>query len=154
MNSSLLIQVILLSILPISELRGAIPLGIIFGGDYWFIYVVVSVLANIAIIPVVFYFLDHIHSALLGVKVYEKLFNKWVIRTRKKVEKHVGTKWEYPAIYFFVAIPLPFTGAYTGILAAWLFGMDRKRVYKYLIAGVITAGIIVTLATLFFRSIF
>ncbi len=154
MNLNLLIQIILLSILPISELRGAIPLAIISGGNFWFFYVILAVLANIAIIPFIFYFLDNIHGTLLRFNPYEKLFNKWVIRTRGKIEKHVGTKWEYPAIYFFVAIPLPFTGAYTGILAAWLFGMDRKRVYKYLIYGVITAGIIVTLVSLFFKSVF
>mgnify|MGYP003973289377 CR=1 FL=1 len=154
MNSDLLIQVILLSILPISELRGAIPLAIISGGSSWFFYVVVSVLANIAIIPVIFYFLDHINVVLLKFDFYRKLFDKWVVRTRKKVEKHIGTKWEYPAIYLFVAIPLPMTGAYTGVLAAWLFGMNRAKVYRYLISGVITAGIIVTLVTLFFTSVF
>ena len=154
MNPSLLIQVILLSILPISELRGAIPLGIISGGDYWFVYVVVSVFSNIAIIPVIFYFFDHVNKFLLKIGIYRKFFDNWVVRTRKKIESKIGTKWEYPAIYLFVAVPLPMTGAYTGVLAAWLFNMDRKKVYKYLISGVITAGIVVTLVTLFFKSIF
>jgi len=138
---------IILSILPISELRLGIPvamgsntpLGIIF---------LVCVIANILIIPIIFLFLDFLHEKFLRIKIYEKLFSKLIIKTRKKMEKHVGTKWEMPALFLLVAIPLPGTGAYTGVLAAWLFNLRRRKAFMAISLGVLLAGILVTLASL------
>ncbi len=64
------------------------------------------------------------------------------------LEKHIGKKGEFIALMIFVGIPLPGTGAYTGILLAWFFKM--KRVYSYIaiITGVIIAGIFITLASI------
>jgi len=154
MNISLLIQTIILSALPISELRGSIPIIILSNSNYWFFYVMLAILTNIAIIPFVFYFLDHFNIFLTRFKTYNKIFNKLIIRTRRKIEKRIGTKWESLALYFLVAIPLPFTGAYTGILAAWLFKLNRKKAIRSIIFGIITAGIIVTLVSLGLFSLF
>lgn len=148
MNLSLLIQTIILSALPISELRGSIPIIILSNSNYWFFYVILAILTNIAIIPFIFYFLDHFHIFLTRFKTYNKIFDKLIKRTRRKIEKRVGTKWELLTLYFLVAIPLPFTGAYTGILAAWFFKLNRKKAIKSIIYGVITAGIIVTFISL------
>ena len=154
MNLSLLIQTIILSALPISELRGSIPIIILSNSNYWFFYVILAILTNIAIIPFIFYFLDHFHIFLTRFKTYNKIFDKLIKRTRRKIEKRVGTKWELLTLYFLVAIPLPFTGAYTGILAAWFFKLNRKKAIKSIIYGVITAGIIVTILSLFFSYLF
>jgi uncharacterized membrane protein len=151
---NLLIQSILLSISPIFELRAAIPLSIIYGESLWPFYVILSILANIAIIPAIFYFLDNLHNAFMNIKVYEKLFTKSVNRIRKKIEHKIGTKKEFLALYFLVALPFPMTGVYTGTLAAWLFGLPRKKSLLHIIYGAITAGIIITLITLFFGSFF
>ena len=148
----LLNQTIILSLLPISELRGSIPLVILEGSNYWVFFVLVAILANIAIVPFTFFFLDNIHLFMTRFESYNFIFNKAVIRTQKKVEKHIGTKWEFFALYLLVAIPLPFTGAYTGSLAAWLFKLPRKKAIKYLILGIITAGIVVTIFMLILTS--
>lgn len=138
---------IILSILPISELRLGIPvamasnlpLGIIFFS---------CVLANILIIPIIFLFLDFLHEKFLRIKIYEKLFTKLITRTRKKIEHRIGTKWEMPALFLLVAIPLPGTGAYTGALAAWIFNLKRKKSLIAISLGVLVAGILVTMASL------
>jgi uncharacterized membrane protein len=142
-----LINVIFLSILPISELRGAIPFGIL-NGFSWQLISIVSILANIAIIPIIFLFLDYIHSTLLRFNHYKSLFNKAVIRTKKKIEHKIGTKWELPALFLLVAIPLPGTGAYTGVLASWFFSIERRKAMITIALGVLTAGIITTLVTI------
>ena len=144
---------ILLSILPISELRGGIPFAIALGYNPWLSFLTLT-LFNILMIPVIFLFLDYFHKHFLKIKIYENLFNKIVIRTRKKIEHKMGTKAEFLALFILVAIPLPGTGAYTGCLAAWLFNLRRKKSILTIALGVLTAGILVTLATLGFVNLF
>ncbi len=138
---------ILLSLLPISELRLGIPLAISAGYPPTLVFIL-CVLANILIIPFIFLFLDYLHHRFLHIKIYRVLFEKIVIKTRSKIEHRIGTKWEMPALFLLVAIPLPGTGAYTGVLAAWLFKLRRRKAFVAISLGVLTAGIIVTLATL------
>ena len=138
---------ILLSMLPISELRIGIPVAMSSNQPTLVVFFL-CVLANIIIIPFIFLFLDLLHHQFIKVKPYRVLFNKVVSRTKRKIEHRVGTKWEMPALFLLVAIPLPGTGAYTGVLAAWLFNLRRKLAIVTIALGVLTAGIIITLASL------
>ena len=131
----------LLSVLPISEVRGAIPLAF-YNELRWFI--IVLVLLNILTIPLIFLFLDNINTLLLKIKPYKRFFEKTVERTRRKIHKKIE-KYGYLGLMLFVAIPLPFTGAYTGTLAAWFFKMNRKKSFIAIALGVIIASIIVSL---------
>ena len=150
-----LLKAILLSIAPISELRGGIPLAIGLGINPWTAFFV-CVIANILIIPIIFLFLDYLHKYFYKIKIYRICFDKVVGRARRKFQKHAGTKWEYPILFLFVAIPLPITGAYTGVLIAWLFGLKRRKSILSISLAIITAGIIISLLSLgifsFFRS--
>ena len=137
---------IILSILPISELRLGIPVAMASRTPIGLIFLL-CVVANILIIPVIFLFLDFLHHKFLKIKVYRILFSKLITRTRRKMEHKVGTKWEMPALFLLVAIPLPGTGAYTGVLAAWLFKLRRKQAFIAIALGVLAAGILVTLAS-------
>jgi uncharacterized membrane protein len=139
-----IIQAIVWSILPISELRGGIPIAIANGISPLFAFLI-CVIANILVIPIVFFFLDHIHSFFMKIKIYESLFNKYIEKKRGKLEKYIGTKWEFVVLMLFVGIPLPITGAYTGTLLAWFFNVDRKEAYKALSLGVVVAGVVVSL---------
>jgi len=136
---------ILLSLLPIAELRGGIPYAVANGITIPVAYLV-CVASNILVIPIVYIFLETLHKQFYKIGPYKWLFDKWVNRTMQKAEKSVG-KYGYWGVMLFVAIPLPVTGAYTGTLAAWLLELDKKKAFVYLAFGVVIAGVIVSIAT-------
>ena len=148
-----ILNVVGLSILPISELRGGIPLGIAQGFNPFLVFLV-AVLSNIIIIPAVFFFLDYLHNYFVRINIYRNLFDSYVQMTRTKLENKIGTNTEFLALMLFVGIPLPVTGAYTGSILAWFFGINRKKAYLAIISGVILAGFIVTLASIGLFSLF
>ncbi|MBI2664787.1 small multi-drug export protein [Candidatus Woesearchaeota archaeon] len=137
-----IITTIFLSMLPISELRGAIPYGIISGLNPNMVFFI-AVAANVMVIPIIFLFLDNIHHHLMHFGLYKKTINRFIERTHRKTHSHIS-KYGYLGLAIFVAVPLPVTGAYTGTLAAWLFGMERKKAMVAISMGVVIAGIIVT----------
>jgi len=144
---NIILKAIIWSLLPISELRGGIPIAIA-GGLSFFVAYIICVAANLLVIPIVFFFLENIHHILLRIKIYEKIFNKYIEKKRGKLEKYIGTKWEFVMLMLFVGIPLPVTGAYTGTLLAWFFKVPKKKAYAALSLGVVVAGIIVSLVVL------
>jgi len=144
---TVILQAIIASLLPVSELRGGIPLAIAQGMNPVGAYVV-CVLANILVIPLVYFFLTYFHKHFMKIKFYKNTFNHHLEKSRKKLDKYVGTNFEFIALMLFVGIPLPITGAYTGTLLAWFFGIPKKRTYLALSLGVLISGIIVTLVTI------
>ena len=140
---------ILISILPIAELRGGIPFLIANGVDPLLAFLVCTA-ANIIVIPLAFVFLDYSHSGLLHFSAYKKTFAFFLQRVHKKEKQmKVGMeRYGLLALAIFVAIPLPGTGAYTGVLIAWMLGIEKKKAAAFIAAGVLVAGIIVTLASL------
>jgi uncharacterized membrane protein len=131
-----------LAFLPISELRGAIPFAIA-NGIPWYIACPYAMILNALVAPVCWIFLSTLHKLLLPVRIYANFFNRFVERARNKLQGGVE-KWGWFAIAIFVAIPLPFTGAWTGTLGAWVLGLRKGRTLLAVILGVICAGIIVT----------
>ncbi len=137
--------VLLLAMLPISELRGAIPLAI---GIYKlnpYISIPLIVLANFVPIPLILKFLGPVEGFLRRWKFWDKLMDRIFEHTRKKTKKSIE-RWESLALILFVAIPLPVTGAWTGSLAAYLFGLDFKKSLLCIFIGIVIAGAIVTTA--------
>lgn len=137
----------ILSILPIIELRGGIPLAILTGLNPWLAFSI-CVFVNILITPFAFFFLDRIHVWLLPYVWYKKSINKIFERTKKrsqKIQRRIDN-YGMVALMLFVAIPLPGTGAWTGALIAWLLKLNRKKAFLAITIGVIIAGLIVTLA--------
>jgi uncharacterized membrane protein len=132
----------ILSFLPISELRGAIPFAIVQGVPWYYAYPL-SVLFNILVSPVCWIFLSTLHKLLFTVHWYRNIFNCFVERTRRKLGSSVE-KWEWFGIVLFVAIPLPLTGAWTGTFGAWLFGISKRQTLLAIMLGVVISGAIVT----------
>ena len=133
---------VLLSIIPISELRGSIPFAYFQGVPLWQAFLI-GVISN-ALVPFIgFIFFNTLHILLDKWSFYHNLFEKTVTRARKKVDAKVG-KYGLLGLMLFVAIPLPITGAWTGTIGAWVMGLDKKRSYLFIIMGVLIAGIIVT----------
>lgn len=141
-----LIKSILLSVLPIAELRGGIPYALTHNVNPVTAYFI-CVGANMLVFPIVYFFLGVLHPVFLKVKFYEKLFTYFVIRTRKKIENNIE-KWGFWGLMIFVMIPLPVTGAYTGSFAAWLFNIRKRQAFFAVSLGVIISGIIVTAVVL------
>ena len=140
--NSILFYTILLSILPIAELRGGIPYAIANDINPFVAYFV-CVGANILAFPIVFFFLEFLHPQFMKIELYQNLFNKFILKTRKKVESKI-TKYGFWGLMVFVMIPLPVTGAYTGSFAAWLFNIPKKKAFLSVLLGVIISGLIVT----------
>lgn len=141
-----LILALLLSISPFSELRGGIPVAIGSGVNPLLAFIL-CVALNILVIFPIFFFLDHLHGYFLGNRFYERLSSKYLNSARRRATRYVE-RFGYIGLTLFVSIPLPITGAYTGSLAAWVFGMRRKKAYLAIALGVLIAGIIITLASI------
>lgn len=144
--SEIILKSFLWSILPISELRGGLLYALTNGLDYKLAYLV-CVGANLLAIPIVYLFLGLFHEQFMKIRIYETLFDKFVARTRKKVEKDIQ-KYGFWGLMVFVMIPLPVTGAYTGTFAAWLFGFKKRQALLAVSLGVLIAGVIVTIVVL------
>jgi uncharacterized membrane protein len=147
------IKPVILSMLPISELRGGIPLALASGITPLTSFLL-CVTANILIIPLLYLFLDTLHKSLSHIPFYKKLFDNYIQRNRHKLEKHVGTKAEFWFLVIFTGIPLPMTGAYTATILSWFFGLKKRKSILAVSLGVLLAGIIVTLASLGIITLF
>lgn len=153
-----LIYAFLLTLVPIIELRGGLPLAIIYASEnqipIWLVFINI-ILLNILLIFFIFYFLDKLHKYFMKIKNYEKLFNKYIIKTQKRINKIKNHKrGEFIALLLFVSIPLPGTGAWSGCLIAWLLGLDRKKSILAISSGVFIAGLIILLISLGFLNLF
>ena len=135
------------TLLPISELRGAIPYAV-FNGIHPLTAYFYCVVLNALLGPLVYLFLDSLHKLFYRMKWYRSLFDRIVTRARKKISDQVD-KYGYLGIMLFVGIPLPITGAYTGTLGAWILGLDRKKTCIAIATGAMISGIIVSLIVYF-----
>lgn len=143
------IATLLTSMLPISELRGAIPVAVlVYDMPLWSAFLF-SVLGNL--IPVIFiiWILDLLINKFLVHRIY--IFNRfftWLFEKTSKRHSKKFERWRDLALVILVAIPLPFTGAWTGALAAFVFGIPIKRAFPLIALGVLIAGVIVSAITL------
>ena len=145
------VLIMLVSMVPIIELRGAVPIGIAWGLDTLPTYLI-CVIGNIIPIPFILLFIRAILKFMLGVKKLAPIA-EWI---QRKADKHSGaiTKYATFGLYIFVAIPLPGTGAWTGALVAALLNMKMKYAMISISAGVLTAGIIMTVGSELVKLIF
>jgi uncharacterized membrane protein len=137
-------QVLLATVLPISELRGGMWLGIVTFGLDPLLTFGIAVITNILIFFPIFFALRLFYDKVL----YRiPLFNKYLDNLRKRGKPKVD-KYGFWGLFLFVAIPLPLTGVYTGTILAWLLGMDWKKAFPAIAFGVLIAGGVVLLITL------
>ena len=140
------LMTILLGIVPVSELRGAIPYAYFNGVPLW-LSAVIGVLSN-ALVPFIgFIFLGTLHKLLDKWGAYHRLFEKTVAKARTKVGEKVR-KYGLWGLMVFVAVPLPITGAWTGTIGAWVLGLDRKKSILSILLGILISGTIVTIVIL------
>ena len=147
-----ILTTLFVSMIPVIELRGAIPIGVGLGLPYW-VSVAVSLIGNILPVPFIIIFIKAIFAWIR--KVLPKL-DGFVTKLEQRAEKKRATveKYAFWGLFLFVAIPLPGTGAWTGALIAAMMDMPLKKAFPSVALGVITAAIIVTTVTFFGFTIF
>ncbi len=134
--------VFLFSMIPVVELRGALPLAINLFKIPWQKAFIISFIGNILPVPFILLFLKPATDLLYKIKLFKRFFDWLFSKTRKKGE--VIEKYEELGLLIFVAIPLPGTGAWTGALLAYLMGLEFIKSIIFIIIGVFIAGVIVT----------
>ena len=139
-----ILWVFFISMLPVVELRGAIPAGVTLGIPITLDYII-CVIGNMLPIPFVMLFLKALLVQLSKLPKIGGFFAKIISRADEKALK-IG-KYEFWGLFLFVAIPIPGTGAWTGALVAAALRMRLKKAMAAIFLGVLTSGIIVSLIT-------
>ena len=146
------VVIIFISIIPFVELRGAIPVAIFVYNMPWWEAYFLAVIGNMIPVPIILRYLGNVERWLRKWNRWDRFFTKLYSKTRARANEKIK-RYEAIGVMFFVAIPLPFTGAWTGSLIAYLFDIKFKRALLVVFAGVLIAGVIVTLLSLFAKGL-
>ena len=140
--------VFFISMIPITELRASIPIGIeVYKLPIWEVWLI-AVLGDIIPALFILYFLPKFYNYIL----VKRFFGRMVTKSLKRAEKKFSGKYKkygLLGLIIFVGIPLPFTGSWTGSLAAVVFDLPFKKAAPLILAGVCLAATLVTIITLF-----
>ena len=135
----------LVSMVPVVELRGGVPVGVALGLPPW-AALIAGIIGNMIPIPFIVVYIRRIFQWMrrriprLG-QLVDRLEKKAHLKGRKV------TKYKYLGLFIFVAIPLPGTGGWTGALVAAFLNMPLRKALPSIFAGVVTAGLIMTFLT-------
>lgn len=142
----------LVAMVPVVELRGAIPFGVVRGLNLW-TAIIASVLGNLVPVPFIILFIRKIFAWM---RAHMPKLDGLVIRMEKKAEKNRAAveKYAFWGLVILVAIPLPGTGAWTGALVAAMMEIRLKRAFPAIAIGVAIAGVIVSVITYGAQAIF
>jgi uncharacterized membrane protein len=146
--------VVVVATLPIFELRGAIPVGVLMFDLHWAEVYVLAVIGNmIPIIPIIL-LIGPVSDYLMKRSRFWHRFFTWMFERSRRRGADLVEKYEAFGLGLFVAIPLPVTGAWTGSMLAFLMHVRARRAFPCILGGVLTAGVVVTLVSLFARETF
>ena len=145
--------VFFISMVPLIELRGAVPVGLsnLLGDPLPILPLYIAcILGNMLPVPIIFFFARKVLLWGRDKKYIGKFFTFCIEKGEKggKALQAKAGRGLYVALFIFVGIPLPGTGAWTGTLAASFLDMDFKKSIIAVIAGVVLAGIIMGLASM------
>ncbi|MBD5084352.1 MAG: small multi-drug export protein [Clostridiales bacterium] len=143
---------VLFSMIPVVELRGGIPFGVTLGLPVWAAFIA-AVIGNLIPVP---FIIVYIRRILQWMRERIPRLNRLVDALERKahLKGRRVTKYKYLGLAIFVAIPLPGTGAWTGALAAAFLDMPLRRALPSVIAGVVTAGLAISILTYGVASLF
>ena len=137
---------LIVSMLPILELRGAIPMGVGLGLPVWQA-AAISVVGNILPAPFIIAFVRTVMDWLRQKSTKMQRFVSWLESKANGRKADRVRQAEFWGLLLFVAIPLPGTGAWTGSLVAALLNIRMRRALPPVILGVIIAAVLVSLTT-------
>ncbi len=139
---------LLVSMVPLVELRGAIPIGVGMGVPLWWA-IAISMVGNMIPVPIIFFFARRVLEWGADKPVIGKFFT-WCLNKGKKGGEKLQAKagkGMFWALLLFVGIPLPGTGAWTGTLAASMLDLDFKKSVIAILCGCALAAVIITTLT-------
>jgi len=139
--------VLIISTLPIFELRGGIPLGAFLELAWWKTYLMAVIGNLIPVVPLLLFLNPVSNWFRRHIGLADRFFEWLFARTQRRTEAKMRKYGIFLGLMLFVAIPLPVTGAWTGCAAAFLFGVKFRYSFPAVIAGVLIASIIVSIAT-------
>ena len=137
---------------PVIELRGAIPVGMVWLDNNYPLVLALSLAGNIIIVPFIVLLFHQILYVMRKIKITAKLADYMERRAEKKTEKVENLL--FIGLMLFVAIPLPGTGAWTASMIAGLMKLPLKKAIPPIILGVVIAAGIVTVLYYCFRELF
>lgn len=146
--------VFFISMVPLIELRGAVPIGITYFGLNEYITLAVCVVGNMLPVPIIYLFARKVLLWGSTWKHGSGIF-KWILKKGEKAGKKLtknGDAGMFIALMLFVGVPLPGTGAWTGTLAASMLDMNWKKTSVAVILGVLMAGIIMLVVSLLAKA--
>jgi len=133
-----------ISMLPIIELRGAIPIGYALGLN-WQSSFIISVIGNMLPIPFILLFVEAVFKFMKKHNILTKFVTK--LEDKATLKSDSVTKYQFWGLMIFVAIPLPGTGGWTGALIASVMKMKKSHALLSIFLGVLVAAVIVTMLT-------
>ena len=140
-----ILMTLLLSMVPVMELRGAIPIAVAHGLNYE-IAIPVAIIGNLIPVPFIILFVRKVFAWLRRINHrLDALITRLETRAHKKSE--IVQRYAFWGLAILVAIPLPGTGAWTGALVAAMLDLRLKRAFPAIMLGVVVAGIIVAFVT-------
>ena len=134
----------LVSMIPLIELRGGVPIAVGLGLPYWEA-LLVCVIGNMLPVPLIYFFARKVLLWGRAKKYIGKFFSYCIEKGEhggQKLRARAGRNGLFLALFLFVGIPIPGTGAWTGTLAASFLNMGIKSTSVAVSLGVVTAGII------------
>ncbi|MBN2110463.1 MAG: small multi-drug export protein [Methanosarcinaceae archaeon] len=138
---------IIISAIPIAELRGSIPVAIhVYGMAPESAYLL-AVLGNMLPVVPLLLFLEPVSIYLRQFRLFDMFFS-WLFGRTHRNHTERFEKYGTMALTLFVAVPLPVTGAWTGCAAAFVFGIKFRHALPAILAGVMIAGLIVSFVTM------
>ena len=140
-----IVMTFLISMVPVVELRGAIPIAVAHDLPFWWA-IPVAIIGNLVPVPFIIVFIKKIFAWL---RTKSRWLESLVTRLENRAIGKIDTvkKYAFWGLFLFVAIPLPGTGAWTGSLIAAMMDMKVKDAFPSILLGVVTAGIIISFVT-------
>jgi uncharacterized membrane protein len=146
-------RIFFFSMFPWLEARYVIPYAMLFLKWHWWQALPFAVIGNLLPVPFILLFFKHVEKFLRRYKFWSRAMDWLFARTRKKASATIQ-KYEHIGLFIFVAIPLPFTGAWTGSLIAYLFDLKFSKSVITIFFGLLAAAFIMIALTLLFGNIF
>jgi len=146
-------QIFFFSMIPWFESRYVIPYAMLGLGWSWWHAFPFAIVGNVLPVPFILLFFHHVEKFLRRFRFWVNVMDWLFLKTRKRADRKIR-RYEHFGLLLFVAVPLPFTGAWTGALVAYLFDLDFFKSLFTIFVGIVIAAFVMVGLTLTVGNIF